>query len=168
LITGLAIYGLSLLLTLPIILITLPGIPLLMWLTLRWLEDFTSSLRAALALVRLLSLGKGELGSLQRMREGLRVRVVEVAVRDAGLPEDSQVYLKGGSRWARYAGFFSLQRRRKKGQFLPLFSWDRTDVIAVDWNEVLRLWDFTEFPEGADELPVDVGAAASVVPSVAP
>lgn len=131
LISFLGVYFMALVFSALFLPITAIGIPVLMWLTLRWLEDFTSSLRAALALFRLLHLGKGQLLLLREMREGLRERVEAVAVRDMGLPRDSDKYLLDRPKWrGLHAGFFSLQRRRKK-----------------DWNEVLRLWDMTEYPE---------------------
>ncbi|KAM0751732.1 hypothetical protein T439DRAFT_300728 [Meredithblackwellia eburnea MCA 4105] len=147
LITGIGVYLLSVLLTWPIAPLTMVGVPVLMWITLRWLEDFTSSLRAALALFRLLHLGKHQLLLLREMRESLRVRVEEVAVRDCGLPRDSDVYLVSRGRWrGLHAGFFSLNRRRKK-----------------DWNEVLKLWDISEYP--ANDYPEE--DATGTVPKVA-
>lgn len=117
LLSGLGVYALSLLLTLPLLPLTVPLFPLLMWVTLRWLEDLTSSLRAALALFRLLLMGKRQLLLLREMREGLRARVEEVAVRDCGLPREGERYLADRPRWrGLHAGFFSLRRRRKKGE----------------------------------------------------
>ncbi|KAI5481332.1 hypothetical protein MNV49_004954 [Pseudohyphozyma bogoriensis] len=148
LITGVSVYALCVTFTLPFAIITVPGIPVLMWVTLRWLEDFTSSLRAALALFRLLMIGKGQLLLLREMREELRGRVVDVAVRDCGLPADSDKYLAARPKWrGLHAGFFSLRRRRKK-----------------DWNEVLKLWDISEYPE--DDL--NVPGATGSVPQSAP
>lgn len=120
LISGIITLLVCYILTFPLLPFTLPLFPILMWLTLRWIEDLTSSLRASLALVKLLLMGKREFKLLKEMREGLEERVKNVAVKDAGLPRDSSRYLeierKGGWR-GMSAGFFSLRRRRKKGLF---------------------------------------------------
>ncbi|GAA5918945.1 hypothetical protein JCM5296_005790 [Sporobolomyces johnsonii] len=117
--------------------------PVLMWLTLRFLEDLASSLRALLALLRLLLLGKRQLLMLRSMRDGLRERVERVAVGRAGLPRDAGVFVNERERrWDRvglgrielgvggWVGFFDPRRRRKK-----------------DWNEALKLFDQTEYAE---------------------
>ncbi|GAA6020749.1 hypothetical protein JCM10207_002011 [Rhodosporidiobolus poonsookiae] len=160
---GVAVLTLSTLLTFPFLpLLNLPVLITLMWLTLRFLEDLTSSLRAALALARLLFLGKRQLRMLQTMRESLRVRVERLAVERAGLPKDATVFVRERERrWkrlglgrlegglAQWLGFFDVRRRRKK-----------------DWNEALKLWDQTEYAEeNGDEL---AGVAASTVNSVPP
>ncbi|KAI8450998.1 hypothetical protein BY996DRAFT_4586619 [Phakopsora pachyrhizi] len=136
LVTGSLTYLLILLITFPILPITLVFVPLLMWLTLRWLEDLVSSLRAARSLYRMLMLGKVELNELRERRKLLSKAVLKVAVEQCGLPRRSQELLllteEGEieilnkdfvNRFSR-SGYFSLRRRRKK-----------------DYNEVLRLWD---------------------------
>lgn len=76
-----------------------------------------SSLRAVVALFRLLHLGKHQLVKLREMRERLRKRVAAVAVRDCGLPMESERWELERRHWGLHAGFFSLNRRRKKGAF---------------------------------------------------
>ncbi|GAA5869339.1 hypothetical protein JCM8547_008648 [Rhodosporidiobolus lusitaniae] len=146
--SGLAILTLASLLTFPFLpFLNLPVLLSLMWLTLRFLEDLTSSLRAALALSRLLFMGKKQLKMLREMRSGLRERVERLAVERAGLPRDAGVFvrqrerrlkvlglgrLEGGVReWLR---FVDPRRRRKK-----------------DWNEALKLFDQTEYAEDEEE-----------------
>jgi glycerol-3-phosphate O-acyltransferase/dihydroxyacetone phosphate acyltransferase len=84
--------------------------------------------------------GKGRLEELWEVREELYGRVVDVATRRLGLPRDAGelVAAKGGMR--RRLGYFrlgfvvmandSVKRRKKK-----------------DWNEVLRLYDVTDYVE---------------------
>lgn len=119
---------------------TLPFFPLnvafftaLMWLTLRFLEDLASSVRAALALLRLLLLGKRQLVLLRSMREDLHARVERLAVERAGLPRDAGVFVQERERrWRKLGlglgladvlgerlGYFNPRRRRKKGERLP-------------------------------------------------
>ena len=118
--TGIAVYILFLLFTLPFLPLSIFVFPILLWMTLRWLEDLTSSLRASLALFRLLYLGKSQLVMLRTMREGLRVRVEDLAVQRCGLPRDAEKYFlaeeKRRPRWKEASGFFSIKRRRKKGE----------------------------------------------------
>ena len=104
-------------------------VPLLMWFTLRWLEDMLSAARSARSIFRMLCIGKKRLEELSEMREGLYLRVVEVAT-SLGLPRDSRelVQTQGGRR--RWLGYFSVKRRKKK-----------------DWNEVLRTYDVTDYVE---------------------
>ncbi|GAA5854962.1 hypothetical protein JCM9279_003589 [Rhodotorula babjevae] len=147
LISGLAVLAVASLLTFPLLpLLNVPVLLAFMWLTLRFLEDLTSSLRAALALARLLFVGKRQLLLLREMRDDLRMRVERLAVERAGLPRDAEVFvqerdkrwnkvglaaLPGSSFLDRFAfdvGFFDVRRRRKK-----------------DWNEALKLWDQTEY-----------------------
>uniref|UniRef100_A0A0K3CPL7 BY PROTMAP: gi/472581825/gb/EMS19540.1/ acyltransferase [Rhodosporidium toruloides NP11] n=1 Tax=Rhodotorula toruloides TaxID=5286 RepID=A0A0K3CPL7_RHOTO len=147
LLTGLAVLALSSLLTFPFLpFLNLPFLLGLMWLTLRFLEDLFSSLRALLALARLLMLGKRQLVLLRSMRADLHARVEQLAVTRAGLPRDAGVFVRererrwkrmglgaveGGLRkWLGFAAFFDPRRRRKK-----------------DWNEALKLFDQTEFQE---------------------
>ncbi|GAA6048770.1 hypothetical protein JCM3770_003957 [Rhodotorula araucariae] len=149
LIAGVAVLAIASLVTFPLLpFLNVPVLLAFMWLTLRFLEDLTSSLRAALALARLLFLGKRQLLLLRSMRDGLRMRVERLAVERAGLPCDAEVFVRererrwrrvglpaipGSSFASRFAfdvGFFDVRRRRKK-----------------DWNEALKLFDQTEFAE---------------------
>ncbi|BGP20615.1 hypothetical protein JCM10213_007151 [Rhodosporidiobolus nylandii] len=131
--------------------LNLPVLLLWGWLTLRFLEDLISSLRATLALLRLLLLGKRQLRLLRSMRDQLRERVEKLAVERAGLPRDAGVFVRererrlkrlglgrledGVASWLGWAGFFDPRRRRKK-----------------DWNEALKLFDQTEYAEDADDV----------------
>ncbi|BGP28020.1 acyltransferase [Rhodotorula toruloides] len=156
LLTGLCILALSSFVTFPVMpFLNVPFLLGLMWLTLRFLEDLFSSLRALLALARLLLLGKRQLVLLRSMRADLHSRVDQLAVERAGLPRDAGVFVRererrwkrmglgaveGGLRkWLGFAAFFDPRRRRKK-----------------DWNEALKLFDQTEFRED-DVLPPGVG-----------
>lgn len=112
--------------TLPILPLSFIAFPVIMWLTLRWLEDLTSSLRASLALFRLLWIGKRQLMLLRDMRESLRVRVERLAVERCGLPADAEKWFLAEEKRARrrwtppkpgFLDFFSIKRRRKKGEF---------------------------------------------------
>ena len=134
LLTGLAVLALATLATLPLFPFNVACFAALMWLTLRFLEDLTSSVRAALALVRLLLLGKRQLVLLRSMREDLHARVEKLAVERAGLPRDAGVFVKERERrWRRLGlglgladaigerlGYFNPRRRRKKGEFKDL------------------------------------------------
>ncbi|GAA6038685.1 hypothetical protein JCM8097_002344 [Rhodosporidiobolus ruineniae] len=145
---GVSVLLLSLLLTFPFMpLVNLVVLPGLMWLTLRFLEDLFSSLRAAVALLRLLLLGKSQLLMLRDMRAGLHERVEKLAVERAGLPRDAGVFVRERERrWKRlglgrieggvreWLGFFDPRRRRKK-----------------DWNEALKLFDQTEYAEDEED-----------------
>lgn len=130
LLTGLAVLSLATLATLPLFPFNIACFAALMWLTLRFLEDLTSSVRAALALMRLLLLGKRQLVLLRSMREDLHARVEKLAVERAGLPRDAGVFVKERERrWRRLGlglgladaigerlGYFNPRRRRKKGE----------------------------------------------------
>ncbi|GJN94167.1 hypothetical protein Rhopal_007241-T1 [Rhodotorula paludigena] len=145
LVAGIAVLSLAAFATFPIMpLINLFVLPLIMWLTLRFLEDLTSSLRAALALARLLFLGKQQLLLLRSMRADLHARVERLSVERAGLPRDAGVFVQErerrwtrvglgavpGSSWLRRfafdVGYFDVRRRRKKA---------------------LKLWDTTEYAD---------------------
>ncbi|KAH7920538.1 hypothetical protein BV22DRAFT_1039733 [Leucogyrophana mollusca] len=137
--SGLGVWAAAVLLTLPFAPVTMVLVPALMWMTLRWLEDAVSAFRAFTALVRLLRVGKGTLGSMRATRADLHRRVVGLAVGTLGLPEDPETYFleSGGrekgrvrSRWESGAKYFSVRRRRKR-----------------DWNETLRLYDKVDYPE---------------------
>lgn len=106
------------------------GVPLLMWFTLRWIEDILSAARSARSIFRMIITGKERLEELRTIREGLYVRVVEVATRRLGLPRNAEELVQTKGRLKRLLGYFSVKRRRKK-----------------DWNEVLRLYDVTDYVE---------------------
>jgi glycerol-3-phosphate O-acyltransferase/dihydroxyacetone phosphate acyltransferase len=128
LISGLCVWFASILITLPVAGFTAVVVPCLMWITLRWLEDAVSAFRAFAALVRLLRVGKSTLKGMRQRREGLHGRVMNLAVQTLGLPENPETYfLEAGGGEARY---FSVRRRRKR-----------------DWNETLRLYDKTDYPD---------------------
>jgi glycerol-3-phosphate O-acyltransferase / dihydroxyacetone phosphate acyltransferase len=98
-----------------------------MWFTLRSIEDVVSAARSTR---RMLVVGKKRLQELRDTREGLYMRVVEVATKRLGLPRDAEELVKTQKGLWRRLGYFSVKRRRKKG-----------------WNEVLRLYDVTDYPE---------------------
>lgn len=133
LLSGCIVWALAVFFTLPIAPITVVAIPVVMWFSLRWLEDSLSSLRAAVALGSMLLIGQQRLSELHAHRAKLHERVLQAAIERADLPEDVQVFLdkerrrEKGGRVGRL-GYFSIRRRRKK-----------------DYNEVMRLWDKTEF-----------------------
>jgi glycerol-3-phosphate O-acyltransferase/dihydroxyacetone phosphate acyltransferase len=140
LISFLAVYFFSILVTLPISFITWLAVPALMWMSLRWFEDAVSSFRAFTALLRLLIVGKAELTRLRSKRENLGQRLLTMAVDELGMPSDPETYFaqptnsggeKGRQRtsWHGGAKYFSVRRRRKR-----------------DWNETLRLYDKVDFP----------------------
>ncbi|EGO00193.1 hypothetical protein SERLA73DRAFT_180644 [Serpula lacrymans var. lacrymans S7.3] len=139
LISGLCVWFGSVLLTLPFAWITIFLVPLLMWMTLRWLEDAVSAFRAFTALVRLLRVGTSTLKRMRVRRQNLHGRIMNLAVKTLGLPADPEVYFleSGGKekgrvrgRWESSAKYFSVRRRRKR-----------------DWNETLRLYDKVDYPE---------------------
>lgn len=138
--SGLCIWVVCMILTLPFAPITAVFVPTLMWLTLRWVEDGVSSFRASMALFRFLWIGKPELRATLRERETLYKAVMDVA-RDMGLPDDPETYftrdqIKGRGqvkgRWDSGRKYFSLRQRRKR-----------------DWNEVLRLYDKVDYPDAS-------------------
>lgn len=161
LISGVAVVAVASLVTFPLLpFLNVPVLLAFMWLTLRFLEDLTSSLRAALALARLLFVGKRQLLLLREMRDDLRQRVERLAVERAGLPRDAGVFvsererrwtrlglsaLPGSSFLDRFAfdvGFFDVRRRRKKGESLPACerpleyrSLTSFTSSGADWNE---------------------------------
>jgi len=114
-------------------------IPLLMWMTIRWLEDTVSAFRAFITLLRLLCVGKPQLKAMYEKRHDLHNRVMNLAVNMLGLPSDPEIYFRisGGrqkgriqGRWEGGTRYFSIKRRRKR-----------------DWNETLRLYDKVDYPE---------------------
>jgi len=78
----------------------------------------------------MIAVGRGRLEELRGVREGLYERVVEVATGRLGLPRDSRELVKTQRGRRRWLGYFSVKRRKKK-----------------DWNEVLRLYDVTDYAE---------------------
>lgn len=149
---GLAVYALAMALSGPLLgALTAVGVPALMWMTLRWLEDAVAAGRALFALVRILRLGPRKLAEVRRRREALHARVLELAVdRDGGedallgLPADPETFFvqqgagkreKGRVRtpWEGKLKYFSVRRRRKR-----------------DWNETLRLYDVVDYPADDD------------------
>jgi glycerol-3-phosphate O-acyltransferase / dihydroxyacetone phosphate acyltransferase len=131
--SGLVVYGLTLSWSWYFsrgIVFTFIGVPLLMWFTLRWIEDILSAARSARSIFRMIVVGRERLEELRIVREGLYVRVVEVATGRLGLPRNGEELVKFPSGLRKRLGYFSVKRRRKK-----------------DWNEVLRLYDVTEYAE---------------------
>ena len=128
----------TILLTLPLAVVTAPLVPALMWMSLRWFEDAVSAFRAAAALLRMLLASPTTLARLRAERASIHSRLHELAVNGLGLPRDPETYFtQSGERqkgrvtghWAGRAKYFSVRRRRKR-----------------DWNETLRLheqfdWD---------------------------
>jgi len=112
------------------VLFTSIGVPLLMWFTLRWIEDLLSAARSARSIFRMLVVGKTRLEELRIVREGLFVRVIEVATGRLGLPRNAEELVKTQKGLRKRLGYFSVRRRKKK-----------------DWNETLRLYDVTEYAE---------------------
>jgi glycerol-3-phosphate O-acyltransferase/dihydroxyacetone phosphate acyltransferase len=109
------------------ILITSWAIPLTMWLSLRWLEDLVSAIRALRSLLRLLALGPRRLALIKETRTALRREVVDLAVA-RGLPADFEQLVTGPSRPVP-KGLVGAARKR-----LRYFSVKRRR--AKDWNEV--------------------------------
>jgi glycerol-3-phosphate O-acyltransferase / dihydroxyacetone phosphate acyltransferase len=150
LISGLCVWLLAMLVTLPIAPITAVVVPFVMWMSLRWFEDAVSSFRAFTALTRLLFMPRKKMVLLQATRKDLHRRVLELASA-MGLPDDPESYFskeevqdevegkwrkdKGRvrGRWESKTKYFSIRRRRKR-----------------DWNETLRLYDKVDYPD--DEL----------------
>lgn len=137
--SGLFVWVICIIATLPVAPITAFIVPALMWMSLRWLEDAVSASRALTSLTRLLWVGKPTLRKLYLQREDLHTRLIELATQYLGLPTDPEVYFaevgdreKGRVRgsWEKSVKYFSVRRRRKK-----------------DWNETLRLYDQVDYPE---------------------
>lgn len=129
----------SIMLTLPFASFTAVVVPLLMWITLRWLEDAIAAFRAFTALTRLLRVGEATAREMRDVREDLYAKVKDLAVGTLGLPEDPEKHFmeRGGREKGRVRGklesgakYFSVRRRRKR-----------------DWNETLRLYDKVDYPE---------------------
>jgi glycerol-3-phosphate O-acyltransferase/dihydroxyacetone phosphate acyltransferase len=139
LISGLCVWFTSVVLTFALAPVTFFLVPVLMWLSLRWLEDAISAFRAFTSLIRLLCVGKSTLRDMREKRADLHSRVMNLAVQTLGLPNNPEDYFThaGGnqkgqvrSNWESGAGYFSVMRRRKR-----------------DWNETLRWYDKVDYPE---------------------
>ncbi|KAF9952235.1 hypothetical protein BGZ72_006432 [Mortierella alpina] len=130
------IWGFWILMTLPIAIFSAPGIVVLMWLTIRWLEDLIHNAKSMLSLLRLLFMTEDTMYSLRDSRQELAHRVHEFAVGYLKLPEDPEGLVKENktkkvdSGWiGKLSGsYFSIKRRRRK-----------------DWNEVMRLHDVSHY-----------------------
>ncbi|KAF9396106.1 hypothetical protein CPC16_005030 [Podila verticillata] len=130
------IWGFWVLMTLPIAMVTGPGIVVLMWLTIRWLEDLVHNAKSMLSLLRLLFMTQDTMYSLRDTRQELAGRVHEFAVKQLGLPDDPEELVKENKTRKANVGwlgklsgsYFSIKRRRRK-----------------DWNEVMRLHDVSRY-----------------------
>ncbi|KAF9433114.1 hypothetical protein BGZ76_009882 [Entomortierella beljakovae] len=130
------IWGFCVLVTFPIALITGPGVIILMWLTIRWLEDLIHNAKSTLSLIRLLFISSETMLSLRDCREELTTRVHEFAVDCLKLPDNPEELVKENKTRKGDSGligklsksYFSIKRRRRK-----------------DWNEVMRLHDVTKY-----------------------
>ena len=138
LMSGIVVWFGAVLLTFPIALITVWAVPLLMWMTLRWLEDVISSFRAFTALFNLLRIGKPALKNMSDERVVIHEKVMRLS-RSLDLPSNPELHFseKGGQEKGRIRGkwdsskrYFSITRRRKR-----------------DWNETLRLYDKVDYPD---------------------
>lgn len=124
LLSGCIVWLITIIATFPFSGLTVIIFPIFMWFSLRWLEDCLSSLRAAIALISMLAIGKKRLREIRRMRQLLVERVTRVAVERAELPDDVEVFVKDAAAKERRnrekggkvgrLGYFSLRRRRKK------------------------------------------------------
>jgi len=140
LVSGLCIWFGATLVTLPFAGITFFAVPLLMWMTLRWLEDAIAAFRAFVSLFRLLCAGNATLTKLGETRKDLHRRVKELSMKSMQLPENPEDHFSssggkhkgrvGSTMWESSTRYFSLRRRRKR-----------------DWNETLRLYDVVDFPQ---------------------
>ncbi|KAG0329388.1 hypothetical protein BG004_002342, partial [Podila humilis] len=130
------IWGFWVLMTLPIAMVSGPGIVVLMWLTIRWLEDLIHNAKSMLSLLRLLFMSEETMLGLRDKREELASRVHEYAVEQLGLPDDIEELVKENRTRKANVGwlgklsgsYFSIKRRRRK-----------------DWNEVMRLHDVSNY-----------------------
>lgn len=149
LMAGTTTWLIACLVTIPFSLVTAAVVPVIMWMALRWTEDLVASVRSIVALSKLLLVGKSEMNKTLLWRENLHTRVMQLATERLNLPANSEEFFltktspgprwdtKGGADkgrtqglWARGTKYFSLRRRRKR-----------------DWNETMRWYDQTYFPE---------------------
>ncbi|KAL6306512.1 hypothetical protein BKA93DRAFT_729131 [Sparassis latifolia] len=114
-------------------------VPLVMWVTLRWLEDFMASARIFIAFARLLWIGPAELHRMRLVRESLHHRVMDYAENSLGLPANPARHFADSAvkEMVRTRGslmsklhYFSIGARRKK-----------------DWNESLRFDEKVDYTE---------------------
>lgn len=140
LVSGVCVWFGAVLLTFPIAPISFFLIPVVMWMSLRWMEDAVSAFRAFNTLARLLWAGPQQLRKVSDVRTDLHERIMDLAINTLGLPAEPEKHFQevGGKekgrirgRWASNAKYFSVRRRRKR-----------------DWNETLRLYDKVDYPEG--------------------
>ncbi|KAG0235655.1 hypothetical protein BGW42_004894 [Actinomortierella wolfii] len=132
------IWGFWVLITFPFAFITAPGIIILMWLTIRWLEDLVHNAKSMLSLLRLLFMAEQTMDNLREVRLDLSARVQKFAVETLNLPEDPEDLVAENKVHTKSAGwlghlsksYFSIKRRRRK-----------------DWNEVMRLHDVSNYDQ---------------------
>lgn len=138
LVSGLCVWFGAVLLTFPIAPVSFVLVPVVMWMSLRWMEDAVSAFRAFNSLVRLIWVGPDNLRNAQHIRAELHPRVMDLGVNILGLPDEPEKHFQeaGGKekgrirgRWASKTKYFSVRRRRKR-----------------DWNETLRLYDKVDYP----------------------
>lgn len=124
---GVGVWLFSTIVTFPLSGITFFVVPALMWMTLRWVEDAVSTARALFALARLVRVEPQKLETLREQRKALHARVLRLGIETLGLPSDAEVHflVKGEgsrekgrvrSRWESGSQYFSVRRRRKRGQ----------------------------------------------------
>lgn len=158
LLSGTIVWLLVTLVTFPLSGLTFFIFPFFMWFSLRWLEDCLSSLRAAIALLSMLAIGKSRLREIRKMRQELYERVKRVAVERAELPEDIEVFVREakerrakerGGKVGRL-GYFSLRRRRKK-DYNEVRSFNSMPIAQADGAfrgfhfQLMYLWDQSEY-----------------------
>lgn len=120
------IWGFWVLMTFPIAMVSGPGIVVLMWLTIRWLEDLIHNAKSMLSLLRLLFMTQDTMYSLRDTRQELAGRVHEFAVKQLGLPDDPEELVKENKTRKADVGllgklsgsYFSMKRRRRKVRIL--------------------------------------------------
>ncbi|KAF9514457.1 hypothetical protein BS47DRAFT_1372291 [Hydnum rufescens UP504] len=156
---------------LPFSLLMFPVVPLWMWMTLRWFEDLVSTFRAIKALSIMLMMPPKTLAEMQEKREELHERVHAFALR-LGLPDDPEDFFvmdpnvrkgkgifesstdgedDGETRTSAWGSWFGgPQDRSQKGRARLYFSIVRRR--KRDWNETLKWYDMTEFPEDATKI----------------
>jgi glycerol-3-phosphate O-acyltransferase/dihydroxyacetone phosphate acyltransferase len=158
LLSGTIVWFLVTLATFPLSGLTFFVFPFFMWFSLRWLEDCLSSLRAAIALLSMLAIGKSRLKEIRKLRQDLYERVKRVAVERAELPEDIDVFVKEakerrlkerGGKVGRL-GYFSLRRRRKK-DYNEVRACRQVAVFLAEltlrfvYFQLMYLWDQSEY-----------------------
>jgi len=165
---------------LPFSLLMFPVVPLWMWRTLRWFEDLVSTFRAIKALSIMLMMPPKTLAEMREKREELHERVHAFALR-LGLPDDPEDFFvmdpnvrkgkgifesstdgeddgDGETRTSAWPSWFGGPRdRSQKGRVRG--QWDAVSrYFSIvrrrkrDWNETLKWYDMTEFPEDATKM----------------